>query len=69
MTRESTVVLILSIGHIESYGADNVNCASDLIAQYTTRQEYRYSEFSQANGRRKEIDQTGRFPKSIFDLH
>ncbi|RAO74348.1 uncharacterized protein BHQ10_010360 [Talaromyces amestolkiae] len=46
------------LSHIESYGADNVNCASDLIAQYTTRQEYRYSEFSQANGRRKEIDQT-----------
>ncbi|OKL61261.1 hypothetical protein UA08_03926 [Talaromyces atroroseus] len=43
------------LGYIENYGVENVNCASDLIAQYTSRQEYRYSEFSQNSDRRKEI--------------
>ncbi|KAK2768778.1 phosphatidylinositol-4- kinase [Arachnomyces sp. PD_36] len=32
------------LGSIGGYGGDAVNGASDFVAQYTTRQEYRYSE-------------------------
>jgi hypothetical protein len=54
------------LGYIEHYGVDNVNCASDLIAQYTSRQEYRYSEFSQGSDRRREIDQISKSYENYF---
>lgn len=38
------------LGSIDSHGEPLVNVASDFVAQYTTRQEYRYMEAS-PNGR------------------
>ena len=32
------------VGAIEHHGECNINTASDFIAQYTTRQEYRYAD-------------------------
>ena len=32
------------IGAIDRHGDWNVNTASDFVAQYTTRQEYRYAD-------------------------
>ncbi|KAH8676772.1 phosphatidylinositol 3 [Tricladium varicosporioides] len=36
----------LRLGAIDRHGDCNINTASDFIAQYTTRQEYRYAEAS-----------------------
>ncbi|KAH8698261.1 putative phosphatidylinositol 4-kinase [Talaromyces proteolyticus] len=40
------------LGSIDKYGIQNINFASDFIAQYTARQEYRFSEVSLTNGQR-----------------
>ncbi|KAL1962296.1 hypothetical protein VTN77DRAFT_9839 [Rasamsonia byssochlamydoides] len=46
------------LGSIDNYGIDIVNFASDFIAQYTTRQEYRYSEVPPMNGRASMADKS-----------
>ncbi|KAL2010126.1 hypothetical protein VTN00DRAFT_5933 [Thermoascus crustaceus] len=43
------------LGSIDSHAGDIVNVASDFIAQYTTRQEYRFSEAPPVNGRDRTI--------------
>ena len=37
-------MLIGSLGAIDRHGDCNINTASDFIAQYSTRQEYRYAD-------------------------
>ena len=37
-------ILIGALGAIDRHGDCNINTASDFIAQYSTRQEYRYAD-------------------------
>lgn len=37
-------ILIIELGAIDRHGDCNINMASDFIAQYSTRQEYRYAD-------------------------
>jgi hypothetical protein len=46
-------------GSVDRYGIDIVNFASDFIAQYTTRQEYRYAEVSQPSPGNSVEDKSG----------
>ena len=40
-----------SVGAIDRHGDCNINTASDFIAQYTTRQEYKYADALPQNDR------------------
>lgn len=44
LTGSLILKLIPNIGAIDRHGEANINTASDFIAQYTTRQEYRYAD-------------------------
>jgi phosphatidylinositol 4-kinase len=35
---------MLYLGALDRHGEANINTASDFVAQYTTRQEYRYAD-------------------------
>jgi hypothetical protein len=45
--------IFITLGAIDKYGVENINFASDFIAQYTARQEYRFSEISAKSQRTK----------------
>jgi phosphatidylinositol 4-kinase len=64
---DSVLILTISnLGSIDNYGIDIVNFASDFIAQYTTRQVYRYSEVPPTNGRTGMADKSGLCNQSVY---
>lgn len=41
---------VLDLGSIENYGSNKIDVASDFVAQYTTRQQYRNPDVSALDG-------------------
>jgi phosphatidylinositol 4-kinase len=56
------------VGSVDRYGIDIVNFASDFIAQYTTRQEYRYAEASPTSPRAGAKDKSGLSDEAITEV-
>jgi len=46
LSRSITNFIFVAAGAIDKYGVESIDLAFDFIAQYTTRQEYRFSDFS-----------------------